>query len=116
MKQISDKRAAAMDSYEEACRVVRERDGGRCTAVSYLGGLPLDVLVGDGVFRPEAAAAWPAHCHGPLDPHHIGTRIRFPKLWDDPDNITTLCRAHHDWIDDYSPEAEHVGLLIPSAH
>lgn len=77
LKQISDRRAAKMDSYEDACEVVHERDRGRCQAA--------------------AKVNW-VMCAGPKDPHHLIYKSRAPHLWDDPNNIITLCRMHHDWV------------------
>jgi len=48
-------------------------------------------------------------CWGRLDPHHILRRSQGGQ--DTPDNLVTLCRAHHDWVHAYPESSRNLGLL-----
>ena len=48
-------------------------------------------------------------CWGRLDPHHILRRSQGGQ--DTPDNLVTLCRAHHDWVHAYPETSRTLGLL-----
>jgi len=48
-------------------------------------------------------------CWGPLDPHHILRRSQGGT--NDPDNLVTLCRAHHDWVHAHPARSVDLGLL-----
>lgn len=48
-------------------------------------------------------------CHGRIDPHHIIPRGRGGPTT--MENLVSLCRAHHDWVDANMELAEAVGLL-----
>jgi 5-methylcytosine-specific restriction endonuclease McrA len=48
-------------------------------------------------------------CWGKLDPHHILRRSQGGQ--DTPENLVTLCRAHHDWVHAYPESSRQLGLL-----
>ena len=54
-------------------------------------------------------------CWGELDAHELLSRGRGGDYLD-PENVTTLCRAHHDWCHDHPLEATAVGLLKSAHH
>ena len=86
--RVSAKRRAQQGEYERAVQTVLLRDKG-CQAVH--------------VWRE-------VRCHGRLDPHHVLPRSRGGALAD-PDNLLTLCRAHHDSAHAYPELAKQRGLL-----
>lgn len=92
LKPVSDKRRSQADEYADAKATAWDRDRGRC----------------------QAERSWPeVACGGRLDPHHIRPVNRFPELRCDPDNLTTLCRAHHDAAHHEDPvRARALGLLV----
>lgn len=49
-------------------------------------------------------------CHGRLDPHERIPRSAWADGIYEPDNIITVCRAHHHWIDAHPAEAHTHGL------
>lgn len=48
-------------------------------------------------------------CWGPMDPHHILRRSQGGS--NDPENLVTLCRAHHDWVHGNPSASNDLGLL-----
>lgn len=48
-------------------------------------------------------------CFGRLDPHHVLRRSQGGQ--DTPDNLVTLCRAHHDQVHRQVARALILGLL-----
>lgn len=88
LRKVSRKRAAQRYDYEQAKAAAWLRDGGRCQA------------------------DWPeVDCAGPLDPHHIATQRMYPELRCDPENLLTLCRAHHQAVHEDTKTARRKGLL-----
>lgn len=49
-------------------------------------------------------------CSGALDPHEVIPRSAWRRGYLAVDNVITVCRAHHDWIDDNPDAAAQVGL------
>jgi hypothetical protein len=49
-------------------------------------------------------------CAGVLDPHHLAPRSTRPDLVCAFDNVVSVCRAHHCWIDAEPRAARAVGL------
>lgn len=49
-------------------------------------------------------------CSGALDPHEPLTRARGGSITD-PENLTWICRGHHDWVHANPKHAHAVGLL-----
>lgn len=87
-KWISPRSARAIERGPERHRVrtaalVRDRD--RCQAEHRV---------------PEV------RCGGPLDPHELVPRSAWAEGQYVLDNVLTVCRRHHDWIDD-NPAAAH---------
>jgi hypothetical protein len=90
LRHQSRRRTAETDIWRDVLMVVNARDHGWCRA---------ERLV------PEVG------CRGPTDPHHVIPVGRAPWLRLDPDNVITVCRAHHDWIGDHPTAATDRGLL-----
>ena len=53
-------------------------------------------------------------CWGKLDPHHILRKSQGGQ--DTPDNLVTLCRAHHDWVHGNPESSRNLGLLRRPQH
>lgn len=89
---VSKKRLAERAAYEDAKTAVEYRDRGEC----------------------QAERSWPeVKCWGRRDPHHIAPTGRYPERRADPDNMTTLCRGHHDAVHQVDPvRARALGLLV----
>lgn len=49
-------------------------------------------------------------CHGPLDGHEVIPRSGWPGGHLVVENVATVCRAHHRWIDRNLIEAHALGL------
>lgn len=89
LARVSKKRRADHDEYERVVQRVLLRDQG-C----------------------RAARRWPeVGCKGRLDPHHIKLQNIYPELRCDPENILTICRAHHDALHAHPKLAKERGLL-----
>jgi hypothetical protein len=86
---MSKKAAAKLPARRKAVAIAFERDGGVCTVARIV---------------PEIT------CWGPLDGHEPLTRARGGDACD-PGEIITVCRGHHQWIDDHQEEAKALGLL-----
>lgn len=89
MRQISERRRRQRAERDEVVAAAFKRDGFACQA---------RLLV------PKIT------CRGQLDPHE-----RIPRsVWRDGylvlANVISVCRAHHDWIDDNPDAAHDVGL------
>lgn len=66
--------------------------------------------------RCQAATRVPSvTCAGGLDGHEPLTRARGGNPLD-PDQILTVCRAHHEWIHAHPSDATTLGLLISQHH
>lgn len=93
MIRRSKRTQARRDTHRAARREVvdaaRDRDKNRCQA---------EHLVDE------------IRCGGPLDPHEIIPRSAWPAGDLDLDNVTIVCRRHHDWIDDHPAGAHELGL------
>lgn len=48
-------------------------------------------------------------CWGRLDPHHVLRKSQGGQ--DSPENLVTLCRAHHDWVHANPEASRQLGLL-----
>ena len=66
------------------------------------------VFIRDGGCRGRALIP-ELSCWGRLDPHHILRRSQGGQ--DSPDNLVTLCRAHHDWVHGNPESSRNLGLL-----
>ena len=91
LARVSAKRKDEAHEYDRARTIAFLRDKGVC----------------------QAARIWlEVECSGRLDPHHIHPVGRYPELRCDPDNLVTLCRAHHSAAHDADPvRARELGLL-----
>lgn len=49
-------------------------------------------------------------CGGPLDPHERIPRSAWPGGELVLDNVLTVCRAHHRWVDHHPDDAHALGL------
>lgn len=49
-------------------------------------------------------------CGGPLDPHEIIPRSAWQLGYLEPGNVVTVCRRHHEWIDNHPDDAFALGL------
>ena len=54
--------------------------------------------------------AGPVTCAGPLDVHEIVPRSVWPDGELVDDNCVSVCRRHHEWIDEHPALAREVGL------
>lgn len=99
MRQVSEKRSAEKDDYDDAKAKAWSRDRGTCQA---------------GPDRMRGREGWPEiECGGRADPHHVAPVGQYPELRCDPANLLTLCRAHHDGVHHQDPvKARELGLLI----
>lgn len=52
----------------------------------------------------------PGPCRYPLDVHEIIPRSAWRDGWLHDTNCVLVCRAHHEWIDNYPDEAHEIGL------
>ena len=86
LRRSSVKRRAA-EITEATREVIAQRDMG-CVGARLIDGVP---------------------CWGPLDPHHILRRSQGGS--NDPENLVTLCRAHHDWVHGHPDASVDLGLL-----
>lgn len=57
-----------------------------------------------------ARAGAPGRCGGPRDGHEIIPRSAWAKGYLVVDNVITVCRDHHHWIDTHPDEAHALGL------
>ena len=48
-------------------------------------------------------------CYGRIDPHHVLRRSQGGQ--DTPDNLISLCRAHHSFVHDHPQQSYDLGLL-----
>ena len=87
--RVSAKRRAQQGEYERAVQRAFDRDRGQCQAVELV---------------PDIA------CAGRVDPHHVARQSTHPELRCDVDNITSVCRRHHDWIGANPLAARELGL------
>lgn len=89
LRAVSQARVDESPEYEAAKATVLLRDRGVCQAEGM-----------DGV--PHG---------GPKDPHHVcPTGRQGPRC--EPENMTTLCRAAHDWAHAHPRKALELGLLL----
>jgi hypothetical protein len=70
------------------------------------------VLRDGGCVAPSMIPA--VKCWGRLDPHHVLRRSQGGP--DTPENLVTLCRAHHDWVHTNPKHARELGLLKQPTH
>lgn len=91
LARVSARRTGERLAYEKAKLAAWNRDRGQC----------------------QAARTWPEiECGGRKDPHHVRPTGMWPELRCDPDNLITLCRAHHDAVHHFQPaKARTLGLL-----
>jgi hypothetical protein len=52
----------------------------------------------------------PGDCAGVLDPHELIPRSVWRRGYLVVENVISVCRRHHDWIDDHPDDAELLGL------
>jgi hypothetical protein len=52
-------------------------------------------------------------CFGRIDPHHIRRRSQGGP--DTPENLVSLCRAHHSWVHEHITESLALGLLLKAS-
>ena len=100
------KRGAPLRSNQPLKRTTRLRPGKRSR------GVPADirttVALRDGGCVARTAIPSVA-CWGRLDPHHVLRRSQGGP--DTPDNLVTLCRAHHEYVHGHPAEARALGFL-----
>lgn len=89
LRSMSHRTADRMSERQDAVARAMRRDGYRCQARD----LVLDVA-----------------CWGPLDGHEPLTRARGGDPYD-VNQIVTVCRGHHEWIDREQDKAHALGLL-----
>lgn len=66
-----------------------------------------DVLARDMGCRAAEVIRIP--CAGRIDPHHVKRRSQGGE--DTPENLVSLCRAHHDWVHAHPDESYQLGFL-----
>lgn len=108
LRPISEKRRATFAARAECVRIVLARDGG-CTfwrrVENYL--TPWGVEPQDPP-APELRGSLP-ECDGPLDVHEPVHRSQGGDPTD-PEQCTTVCRAHHDYAHSHPKFAKAIGL------
>lgn len=95
IRRESEKRAGERREREQVAARARARDRG-CV---------VERMVPDGLPGP-----WDEPCGGPLDAHEVIPRSAWPGGHLVLDNVRTVCRQHHRWVDNYPDDAERVGL------
>jgi hypothetical protein len=89
MRQMSARREAEQAERKRVVAAAKRRDGYSCVGRHRV---------------PEV------RCGGPLDAHEIIPRSAWRGGYLVLDNVATVCRNHHDWIDDHPDDAHAVGL------
>ncbi len=106
LRPRSAKRAAKARDFAPVRAAVFARDGHRCQAEAHARNV-ITTLVGD-LFPLELPDEWPA-CWAELHPHHLNEQGAGGS--DDPENLLTVCAAHHRWIHDHPTLAKQMDLL-----
>lgn len=89
IRRVSKKREARQSERDLIVELAHQRDGHRCQA------------------QPRVPSI---RCGGRLDPHEIIPRSVWRAGIYELANVISVCRRHHDWIDDNPNDAEAVGL------